>query len=1470
MSRMLKQVISILLAAVLLIPLGWLAPVAEVTAQDATVPSDTVTIYHETFASGKGVATQSGSASLTPVAGKVFAGNADGAALYVSNRANNWDATDFKFSDMGLENGKTYTVTASVYVDADVIVPSGAQAYLQTISSYALLASVNYEAGKAITLTKEFTVDTSKDTTLRVQSNDAGGTVPFYIGDILITAKKAVTVTDKEVYHENFANGKGFATQSGSASLTPVAGKVFAGNADGAALYVSNRANNWDATDFKFSDMGLENGKTYTVTASVYVDADVTVPSGAQAYLQTISSYALLASANYEAGKAITLTKEFIVDTSKDTTLRVQSNDAGGTVPFYIGDVLITEKVDTEEPIPTPEPARAPALPFTTITFEDQTAGGFVGRAGTETLTASNEANHTVDGAYALKIEGRTDTWHGPSFRVEKYVDKGQEYKVSAWVKLISPASSQLKLSTQVGNTSASYNTLASKTISTTDDWVQLQGIYRYTSVSDEYLTLYVESSSATASFYIDDISFENTGSGTIAIQKDLTPIKEAYQNDFLIGNAISAEDLEGVRLDLLKMHHNVATAGNAMKPDALQPSKGVFTFTAADALVNKVLAEGMQMHGHVLAWHQQSPAWLNTTTDADNNTIPLGREEALENLQTHITTVMEHFGDKVISWDVVNEAMNDNPSNPTDWKAALRQTPWASAIGTDYVEQAFLAAREVLDAHPEWNIKLYYNDYNEDNQNKAQAIYSMVKEINDRYALIHPGKLLIDGVGMQGHYNLNTNPENVKLSLEKFISLGVEVSISELDLTAGSNSQLSETQANAQGYLYAQLMNIFKAHAANISRVTFWGQNDSTSWRASQNPLLFDSNLQAKPAYYGVIDPDKFIAEHTIETVNANQSTATFATPVVDGIIDGVWSQATAMSINRYQMAWQGANGVAKALWDDQNLYLLIQVNDTQLNKSSVNAYEQDSVEIFVDPNNAKTTFYQGDDGQYRINFDNETTFNPLSIATGFESATQISGTNYTVEVKIPLNGVTPANATKLGFDVQINDAKDGSRQSVAAWNDMTGNGYMDTSVYGVLTLVGKSTGSEPTPISTNNGNGTNPQTGNVEIKDGVVTIKPEVTIDNGRAKGTITSDNLKKALEQTTPAANGKKQIVIEVPKQADARSYEVQLPTQSLKGEANFVLIMKTETAEIEIPSNMLSNVKESAEQLSIRVGKSSTDSLDTATRERIGNHPVIDLNVVAGDKVIVWNNPNAPVKVAIPYTPTVEELSNPDLIVVWYIDGKGHIIPIPNGRYDAANGTVVFQTTHFSTFAVAHVLKTFGDLQNVPWAKQAIDAMAARDIILGTAENSFSPATSIKRADFISLLVKALELQGTGNNTVLFSDVQQIDYYYDELVIAKELGIAVGFEDNLFKPNGNISRQDMMVLTTRALAAAGKQIETSGSIDAYPDAASISDYAKDSALFLVKSGVVNGKLSKIAPNDTLTRAEAAVILYRIWNL
>ncbi|MFS0863953.1 endo-1,4-beta-xylanase [Fredinandcohnia sp. 179-A 10B2 NHS] len=1007
------------------------------------------TVYHETFADGVGNVTQAGNAKIEAVSEVPFEGNDDGKAIHVSNRANNWDGVDINFDNVGMENGKTYTITVKGYVADSVTVPTGAQVLLQNVDSYnGLYVQGDFAANQTFTLTGKYTVDTSKDRGLRIQSNDVGATVPFYIGDILITTEKTTAPeVDKEIYHETFAGGVGVAIPSGGASVAPVTEKVFAGNDDGAAIYVSNRANDYDAADFNFTNIGLENGKTYKVTVKGYVDGDATIPSGGQVVLSTVSSYTWLTNVNFVAGEAFTLTKEFTVDTSKDEKLRVQSNPEGKTVPFYIGDILITEKVtgDVEEP----EDPRAPAQEFTPITFEDGELGGFEGRAGTETLTVVEVENHTVEGTKALKVENRTNTWHGPALRVEQFVDKGAEYKISAWVKLISPDSSQLQLSTQVGDgDGASYNNLQGKTISTADGWVKLEGMYRYSSVGNEFLTIYVESTNnSTASFYIDDITFEKTGSGPIEVQ-DLTPIKDVYKDDFLIGSAVSAKEFDGNRLKLLNMHHNVVTAENAMKPSYAYNEAGEFDFTAEDELVAQAKAQNLKMVGHVLVWHQQSNESLHT----DENGNPLSREEALKNLKEHVNTVVTHFGDDVISWDVVNEAMNDNPSNPTDWKASLRQSGWLKAIGTDYIEQAFLAAKEALKGK---DVKLYYNDYNDDNQNKAEAIYQMIKEINDRYAAAHNGDLLIDGMGMQSHYNLSTNPANVRLSLEKFSSVVDEVSITELDVTAGTNNELTEKQANEQAYLYAQLFQIYKEHADDIARVTIWGLDDATSWRAAQSPLLFDKDLQAKPAYYAVIDPEKFIAEYDPEEKEVNQGTASFGTPVIDGSIDDVWTNASELEVNRYQAAWQGANGVAKTLWDDENLYVLIQVSDSQLDKSSQNPWEQDSVEVFVDENNAKSSFYQEDDGQYRVNFDNESSFNPGSISEGFESATHVSGNGYAVELKIPFKTVTPEMEAKIGFDVQINDGQDGIRQSAATWNDLTGTGYQDTSVFGELTLV-------------------------------------------------------------------------------------------------------------------------------------------------------------------------------------------------------------------------------------------------------------------------------------------------------------------------------------------------------------------------------------------------------------------------------
>ncbi|MBE7681481.1 endo-1,4-beta-xylanase [Paenibacillus sp. P13VS] len=1294
-----------------------------------------------------------------------------------------------------------------------------------------------------------------------------------------VSAADPAASNSQIVYQETFQNGKGKATQSGGAQLEAVTGKLFEGNEDGAALKVSNRSKNYDGVDLAFTDLGLTDGQEYSVTASVYVDTDINPPAAGKAVLEVVTNkgvsgsegYSAISSSDFIAGQGITLSAPLSVNSVDKTALRIKSDDAGKGVQFYIGDITITQEETPGETAPE-------IVDKTGITADFESGlDGFKARNGRETVVLSQEDNHTPDGKQSLLVT-TTAQYDAALVDAAGKMAKNHEYELSAWVKM-APGEAPTTLRISVQYAESGYANVSQNATVTDQDWVHLTGKYTLTT-TPSVLNAYIETANddgGNRTFFLDDFALKYVGPVTAAppIQEDLPDLKEVYKDHFLIGNIVNPATFDETRLKLLTKHHNVVTFENDMKPDYAYNTDRQFDFTAEDALVQRVQDAGLDLHGHVLVWHAQSPTWLHTAENGE----PLSREEALENLRTHVQTVVEHFGDKVISWDVVNEAMNDNPANPQDWENALRNSGWLQAIGPDYLEQAYRAAKEVIDENG-WDIKLYYNDYNDDNQNKSTAIYSMVKEINENYAKDHPGEKLIDGIGMQAHYNLGTRLDNVKMSLERFISLGVEVSVTELDIMAGTNSAITEKEAKQQAYLYASLMDLYKKNSEHIPRVTFWGLNDSTSWRAEQNPTLFDKDFQAKEAFYGVVDPEKYLAEHPPEELDYKKSSAYYGTPSIDGSVDSIWSKAPELKLDTKQMAWSGATGTARVLWDDDNLYVLAQVRDDQLNKTNPNVWEQDSVEVFVDENNGKTSSFQDDDGQYRVNFENLATFNPAEIAAGFESKVSVSGTNYTVEMKIPFKKVKPANNAKIGFDAQINDAKDGNRISVNAWNDASGQGYQDTSVFGELTLTGKpspggndgggnNSGGNNGGSSGGSNSGTTPQPQPL-LPGSDSAIVPVVKVENGTATATISSDSLNKAIEQATTGANGKKQVTIEVPKQANAQSYVVQLPTSNLQSNNNVEFVLKTEHAALQIPSNMLSNNTEQADQVSIQISKVLADRLSAEVRAKVGSRPAIDLSIKAGDRVLAWNNPAAPVTVSVPYTPAGQELANAHQLVILNIDSQGKAAVVPNGRYDAKTGSVVFNTTEFSTYAVAYVTKSFADVQHVLWAKEAVEAMAARDIIKGISDESFAPSASITRADFITLLVRALELKGLGTTTAAFSDVQPTAYYAQAVAIAKELGIASGFEDNTFKPGSSISRQDMMVLTAKALKAAGKPSVGSGNLASYSDAASISTYAVDSVTSLVESGIVNGKGGKIAPTESLTRAEAAVILSRIWNM
>jgi len=339
-----------------------------------------------------------------------------------------------------------------------------------------------------------------------------------------------------------------------------------------------------------------------------------------------------------------------------------------------------------------------------------------------------------------------------------------------------------------------------------------------------------------------------------------LPPMKDAFAPKFMIGNIFNLSDVSsaGVTTPALTRHYNVLTPENDLKPSSLSAGKGYYKFSNADNMVNAAIASGFKVIGHTLLWHNQIPGWQQS----------IGPETALEDMKKYITDVVDHFKGRIYSWDVLNEAFPDE-GYTGDWKTSMRaNNPWFRAIGSDFVYEGFLAARL---ADP--GAILYYNDYNTDVPAKAAMIRDMVRDVNQRYKTEHPGetRLLIEGIGMQEHHNTTVQASAVKNALELFKPLGVRISVSEMDVLIVSYGEFSpygegpnkqnlitgDTRTNGlktQADLYGQYFKVYLEYSDIIERVSFWGVTDNKSWRSAALPLLFDSEGNAKEAYYSVI----------------------------------------------------------------------------------------------------------------------------------------------------------------------------------------------------------------------------------------------------------------------------------------------------------------------------------------------------------------------------------------------------------------------------------------------------------------------------------------------------------------------------------------------------------------------------------------------------------------------------------------
>jgi endo-1,4-beta-xylanase len=339
--------------------------------------------------------------------------------------------------------------------------------------------------------------------------------------------------------------------------------------------------------------------------------------------------------------------------------------------------------------------------------------------------------------------------------------------------------------------------------------------------------------------------------------QEEPKTLKDAFKDAFHIGAALNNRQVDGrdyLAFSVLEKHFNSITGENLMKWGPIHPEPDKYNFEPADQFVEIGEKIGAFIVGHTLVWHNQTPNWVFEDTEGNL----LDKDPLIKRMEDHIETVVGRYKGRVHGWDVVNEAIMDN--------GEYRASKWYNAAGKDFLKRAFNKANEV-----DPDAELYYNDYNMWKPAKRNTAIELAKEMRSE-------GIRIDGIGMQGHYGLESPTlDQIEASITAIADAGFKVMFTELDIDVLPNpvnrfgADIDSTFVFEEKYnpykdglpqevqeklaqRYGELFGLFYKHRDHITRVTFWGIHDGGTWLnnwpmrgRTAYPFPFDRNYEEK-----------------------------------------------------------------------------------------------------------------------------------------------------------------------------------------------------------------------------------------------------------------------------------------------------------------------------------------------------------------------------------------------------------------------------------------------------------------------------------------------------------------------------------------------------------------------------------------------------------------------------------------------